>query len=69
MGEAWFQRGGWSPSLQGMYGGEGGGLIRELLNGSQVSVDGHALAFIEDQQAPTYVHNSVVVNGSEVVVR
>ena len=52
-----------------MYGGEGGGLIRELLNGSQVSVDGHALAFIEDQQAPTYVHNSVVVNGSEVVVR
>ena len=47
----------------------GGGLIRELLNGFQVSVDGHALAFIEDQQAPTYVHNSVVVNGSEVVVR
>ena len=47
----------------------GGGSIRELLNGVQVSVDGHALAFIEDQQAPTYVHNSVVVNGSEVVVR
>ena len=40
-----------------------------LSNGFQVSVDGHALAFIEDQQAPTYVHNSVVVNGSEVVVR
>merc|ERR1719397_1440607 len=35
----------------------------------KVSVDGHALAFIEDQQAPTYIHNSVVVNGSEVVVR
>ena len=35
----------------------------------QVSVDGHALAFIEDQQAPTYIHNSVVVNGSQVVVR
>ena len=35
----------------------------------EMSVDGHALAFIEDQQAPTYIHNSVVVNGSEVVVR
>ena len=44
-------------------------LIRELLNGLKVSVDGQALAFIEDQQAPTYIHNSVVVNGSEVVVR
>ena len=41
----------------------------ELLSGFKVSVDGHALAFIEDQQAPTYIHNSVVVNGSEVVVR
>ena len=35
----------------------------------QVSVDGHALAFIEDQQSPTYIHNSIVVNGSQVVVR
>ena len=41
----------------------------ELVSGFKVSVDGHALAFIEDQQAPTYIHNSVVVNGSEVVVR
>ena len=71
MGEAWVQRGGWSSSLQGVLTlkGWGGRGVRELLNGLQVSVDGHALAFIEDQQAPTYIHNSVVVNGSEVVVR
>ena len=66
MGEAWFQRGGWSSSLQGMY---GGWVDQGVVEWFQVSVDGHALAFIEDQQAPTYVHNSVVVNGSEVVVR
>ena len=44
-------------------------IIHKTLFIPQVSVDGHALAFIEDQQAPTYIHNSVVVNGSQVVVR
>merc|ERR1711892_1504940 len=35
----------------------------------KVVVDGHALAFIEDRQVePTYVHNSVVQEGSKVLV-
>ena len=35
----------------------------------EVSVDGEPLAFLEDRQdKPTYVHNSVVREGSEVVV-
>ena len=35
----------------------------------QVSVDGQALAFIEDQRAATFIHNSVVAEGSSVRVR
>jgi hypothetical protein len=32
-------------------------------------VDGHALAFIDVQDEPTYIHNPVVQEGSRVMVR
>ena len=79
MGETWHQRSGRSSSLQGENNSQNSvypsvylykvKIINKTLFIPQVSVDGHALAFIEDQQAPTYIHNSVVVNGSQVVVR